>query len=417
MAVGVISSNPTGLPILSGLVNRGLVPRISRGGSSQISFTQRLSTASSQELLRSRFVTLDKANIIGTGLALEKTANKILDLKPFQVREATVSNQDALSVSASDNATIQSVDISIQQLAKSEVVISNRISASGTTDIQTGSNTIKITQDTRVNTVDISVSPGETNQTVFERIRDAINNQKLGVSAKTITPLTGLLQLEVSSNTPGTNSAFKLEDVKGDIVAKTGLNTAKSESLASGVGGIRVPAQNALVEIEGVSLESQTNVIKLDNNRLSITLRAPIELETIKVNPKFTDIQSATSTLVSAINDTRLTLASGEFPAGNIFRNRLDALLIDSKQGLGSIGIKTEATGPVSINNGTFREAVENQFSNVQTILTDLSRGLSSIGNGIAKRAELINSSATRFNQIVRSLATEREGSIISTLA
>lgn len=402
----------------TGITNYSLRPRtVLNGRDSSVSLAVDISTLRATDLSRMRFVDLDQSEISSIAGSLSNLALGFLSLDSFNSRQVSVSSSQAISSSSQNGATIRDYNISINRLADEQIVISNTVSKTDTTNIDPGTSTFKITQGNRVNSVDVTVSAGETNQAAFEKIRDAINNQKIGVTASVITPLSGLAQIEIKSNTEGTDSAFTLEDIKGSIISKSGLDTSKNEVLDSRVGGIRQQPQNAEVEIEGTRYEFQTNTIALDQGRVTFNLKKTANDLVVEVKPDFNKILSSTSTLTSTLNVLSSNLNSSFIPKDVIDGKRLGELLTSSRGNLNSIGINVAFNNGVSIDFSQFKNSVVQQPQKVQSILTDFARALSTLGSGTAVSASQVEASSVKLDQVIKSLGTERKGSVVNTIA
>ena len=107
----------------------------------------------------------------------------------FSAKTGTSSNTAFLTASATSSASIGAYNMRVSQLAKNDVLVSQDL-ASSTTNAITGTHTFTITTGDGSNpdftsNVDVTFSGSETNQTVMEKIRDAINSDKAVVQSST----------------------------------------------------------------------------------------------------------------------------------------------------------------------------------------------------------------------------------------
>jgi len=107
----------------------------------------------------------------------------------FNTKLASSSNSNFITASASSSASLGAFNLRVNQLAKNDLLVSQELSSSG---INSLSGTHYFTINTGdgsdgefTSNVEVTFTGSETNQTVMEKIRDAINTDKAGVSSNT----------------------------------------------------------------------------------------------------------------------------------------------------------------------------------------------------------------------------------------
>ncbi len=105
----------------------------------------------------------------------------------FTGKSASTSNSDFITATATNAASASSFALRVSQLAKSDVVVSSDLTAATANSI-TGSHSFVIktgdgSTGEYTSTINVDFNASETNQTVMEKIRDAINSDKAEVNS------------------------------------------------------------------------------------------------------------------------------------------------------------------------------------------------------------------------------------------
>ncbi len=154
----------------------------------------------------------------------------------FRAKSTTTSDSSFVTASASSSASIGAFSFRVNQLAKSDVVMSTDMTSSQTNSI-TGTHTFTIktgdgSTGEYTSTVEVTFSSSETNQTVMEKIADAINTDKAVVlsDAKTAsaTYSGGTSSIDINLNGTTTtitvNGGGTYEDLIDEIVTNINDN-------------------------------------------------------------------------------------------------------------------------------------------------------------------------------------------------
>ena len=163
----------------------------------------------------------------------------------FNDKASTSSNSDFITTTVDSSASLGAYNMRVSQLAKNDVLVSQDL-LSATSNAITGTHTFTITAGDGTNPdftshVDVTFSGSETNQTVMEKIRDAINSDKAVVQSDAKT---------ASTSYTGGSSTFTI-DLNGTetSISVTGGGTyedlideiaAKINSTISGVSAEKV---------------------------------------------------------------------------------------------------------------------------------------------------------------------------------
>ena len=151
----------------------------------------------------------------------------------FNSSSATLSDDSFFSVTASSNATPASYAIRVNQLAKSDLVVSDTMDSDTEVTTMAGTHKIKIQSGDYVSHVSLDLTASETNSSVMSSIADAINNDYAVVEsdAKTATDtFTGSGTFKI--NIDGTETSidydystgYTYDDVVADLVSKINSN-------------------------------------------------------------------------------------------------------------------------------------------------------------------------------------------------
>lgn len=215
------------------------------------------------------------------------------------------STNTAFSATTSTNANVGEFTINVGKIAKGQVLTT----APGTIDSNTkqlggttGSNTRTITiaqagADSKPMTV--TLADGDTS---LNGIAKAINAANGGVTASVVKADNGDYRLMMSSKTTGTDSDMTVT-VTGDDTLNDVIGTAALKE--------QVKSQNAVVNVNGIDIVRQSNVITDALPGVTLTLKAQSTAdETLSVTRSTTDNKKAITDWVTAYNSLQSTIAS-----------------------------------------------------------------------------------------------------------
>ena len=156
----------------------------------------------------------------------------------FSVNTTTSSNTGFVSSTASNLASLGSYSFRVNQIAKSDIAISKDLT-SATTNAITGTHSFQIkTGDGSggefISNVDVAFTSSETNQTVMQKIADAINsdqavvlsNQKTASTSYTGGATSFVLDLNGTQTTISANGGGTYEDLVNELVTNINANVS-----------------------------------------------------------------------------------------------------------------------------------------------------------------------------------------------
>ena len=237
--------------------------------------------------------------------AFQAANNKLKDAGLYTATKAT-SSSAAFSAETDGKAVAGKYSISVQSLARSQTLTSRT-----ETDIAKGIGSSDPTRTLTFVTADgkeksISLTK---DQTSLSAMRDAINKSDAGISASLIKVSATEYRLSLNSTATGTSNALKSVTVTGDDALQKfiGFNASGKPS-----GGLTesVKAQNAMLTVNNVAIESSSNTIS--NAVEGITLKLSDQttgVQTLTVDSDTSKPKGAITEWVNAYNSLQDTIA------------------------------------------------------------------------------------------------------------
>jgi len=219
---------------------------------------------------------------------------------------ATSGTPTSLTVTSDNTAVNGSYNVTVNQLATGSKVATAAFSGGVSSAIPTG--TLTISQ----NGIDypVTIASGATLQST----RDAINTtlQAKGITANIVTDGNGS-RLVVGSTTTGTGSDISMSGIAGLEVN----GTTKMDGTATGAGYIGNPAQDALFNVDGLSMTSKSNTVSGAVGGISMTLLvankdAPV---VVTVGTNSDGLKTSIQSFVDAYNKVISTLTAYTTPS------------------------------------------------------------------------------------------------------
>jgi flagellar hook-associated protein 2 len=211
-------------------------------------------------------------------------ANALTSLTLWDGTTASVSDTSAVKVTTSTGSTAGTYSVNVQNLAAAQTVVSSAF-ADSSADLGIGSLVIELgtwtgdpgdpfTAKTGTAAVTVDIAEGESS---LSAIRDKINSAGAGVVASIVTDASGA-RLSIRSKETGVENAFRITATEtfDDGDPATGLSSL-SFDLGGGASQLtrKQTAANALVQINGIDVESATNTLDNVVDGLSMTLLKP----------------------------------------------------------------------------------------------------------------------------------------------
>jgi flagellar hook-associated protein 2 len=356
--------------------------------------------------------------------ALSNLQNIVQDLQTptdFLARSATSSDEERFTATAESTAAPGVYDIEITQLAQaarlrsSDFTSESEVIGTGTLDISLGTDTFSLTIDSN-------------NQTL-EGIRDAINSAENnpGITASIINVDSGT-QLVLSSDEIGaanTISVVATDDDALDGFDLTRLATANLTTLQA--------AQDAIILVDQQQVTRDSNTFSDVITGVSFTLLKEEvgETATLTVGLDKATIKSRVADFVAAYNIAAQTIGQlGAFDSATGSRGQLQGdsglraiendlrrAISDPVDGLdfatlAEIGITTDSTGRLTIDDTVFDEVVDNDFTAVSQLFTD-DNGLSNKFDDLLERYVasdgILTSRSDNIQDRIRDLSDDRD--------
>ena len=306
----------------------------------------------------------------------------------FRSKIVTTSNETVAIASATSDAVAGSHTVFVTQLAKAHTVVSNRYDQEGTSLSQTHSGTkaFSITVDGETYDISVTISAGETDQTVLANVAAAINDAadgRVGASVVADTPSTA--KLSIRSGSSGTAGAMTFTDTDGLLGSLGATNASQATDTVGGyvyadLGGNEL---DALLVVDGINVVSSSNVLENAVGGLTITLLAEQEIgdgaATLTVSIDVETIKSELEDFLTAYNEvfsylvgkTRIDgityergILSTDFPYISLrmnMRQAMNTILGGSDYDYGAlsqIGITSNRSGSFSVSDESLLEEV-----------------------------------------------------------
>ena len=346
MTIGNVSANPN--------LSRGLFGRVSNQWSSNQNFGVSGTSVS--------------AAIPNTSSSIRVAGNRLLNAVrgftegnfatfPPMVSSSTNRNvaTGAVDHSVSNaNFPSQNVTIDVQQLARAQVNQGDALSATDRA-VETGRFTIGIFDGERNHEFEIHVRAGDTNETIQRRLAEAINDSNIGVrasvtattSAADRNPAERTTRLTLTSAQTGTESAFTVTDIAGNLAETLGIRE------------VTEAAQNAIFSMRPSRVEeSQTNNISIGAG-VSVNLHGVGQAQ-ISFERDVARADTMVRDIIGAINNILNLPANRNGVAGEdrLVRDMRGALQTFSAD-LARVGIHVRRNGEISINESALRGAIQ----------------------------------------------------------
>ncbi|GLX83125.1 flagellar filament capping protein FliD [Thalassotalea eurytherma] len=240
--------------------------------------------------------------------SLEDVIEKLADIDNFNKRTATVTQPDSgdlISVTASEDATPAQFNVEVMQLAQGSRAVMADGLFSSVDDVVTATGGT-LTYSAGGDTFDVDLAAGAT----LEELRQAINdaNDNFGVTANIINDGTSS-KLVLTSNKTGAGNDLV---VTNNIAELDNVSTVAN---AGGAGGLAIAtedqAQDAIIEVDGISITSDTNTFKDAVQDLTIVAQKESENnETSKIVVDYdkTGVESLIEEFITGFNNAMGTI-------------------------------------------------------------------------------------------------------------
>ncbi|MCB5188015.1 flagellar filament capping protein FliD [Methylobacillus caricis] len=333
-----------------------------------------------------------------TALANLATASK------FKVQSATSSNSEIFSATADGNATLGNYAIKVGQLAQAHKIATSSFT---NTSAAVGTGTLTITLGTYDATGNVfTANPDKTAKTLtitaennsLAGIRDAINAGDLGVTASIVNDGQNGGRLVLTSKESGAANSIKISvaDADGANTDDDGLSRLAYDPTASAGAGKNLgelqEAKNAKLNIDGIDVESSSNVVTgvLQGITLNLFKASPDTSVSLDIAKDSAKIEESVNAFVKAFNDFNTTLRNltkfdesttdftqkksgvllGDATARSI-SSQIKTALTSSISGAGDfsslsqIGVAFQRDGSLAVDSAKLKSAIDTNFNDI----------------------------------------------------
>lgn len=343
--------------------------------------------------------------------ALKTAAENLATPSKIAAYTANIGDEEILSASAGTYAGAGSYSVNVIQVAQAQKSFSALYA--GTDTFAAGTLTFTIGG----NNVDVEFAGGS-----LDDVRTAINNANIGVTATTVAGDAGS-RLVLTAKETGTDNAFSLSVTGGDANLQ---NLANFDAAHPN----KRDALNAVVEIEGETVTSQSNKITgaIPDVTLNVKSVGSTDVEIARSTETLVDNVKA---FVTAFNDAANELRkSSAFDAGTktagplngdatvrTLQNLIRQAATDVPAGvagstfetLSSLGIEFKRDGTLSLDESKLDKAVETDFEATVNTLNAFGQAMADVGDQATRFDGLLASRTSGLNDSVRNLESQRE--------
>lgn len=206
----------------------------------------------------------------------------------FTAKSAELTSDEYFTATANSSASLSSYNIRVEQLAQSDLVMSDTIGSSDLAGLTAGTYTFQVASGEADENIDIAVAGTETKEELMELIADAINEALTdSVSASVFSPKEGESKLSVVSKETGEANAITIKDVSGSALQSVGMNFSSRTLLSEdGTGGYSSSLSdlNSILNLNGVTVERSSNTIDDLITDVTLSLKSAMEVGIPTVN-------------------------------------------------------------------------------------------------------------------------------------
>lgn len=310
---------------------------------------------------------------------LEGAASKLKITTMDSVLKPMGYGSDNSNVVANVSGTLDSgkpISVDVSQLATKQETKFNSISATTTGEF-TGKTTLTLDIGGKKTDMSVDATSKMTGQEALKLLADKVNSAKTGVTAEVLVK-DGKAELSLSSDKTGEKAAFSAK-VSG------------TASKALGEGAV-VASRNAKYAVDGKEFSSETNKVKLADDKLSATLTGTGKANLGKQNIDAGNAVYAVKDFAQKYNDVVNFLSKNEdvsFGVKNMSSSFSNTKYLSNA--LSKVGIDTDSSGRLYVDEARFTSAMQSDPEYVNKIIGSAG-GLAGETSQKAKSA-IVNSS------------------------
>jgi flagellar hook-associated protein 2 len=304
-------------------------------------------------------------SLAGIVSALQAPVTALTSGTAFSNVAASSSDSSVATVTAGDGGSIGQYTVSVTQLAKAQVTKSTS-GYSAATDVAATGGSISFTIGSTT-TDPIAI----TADTTLSDLRNQINAQNSGVMASIVNDGTGY-KLVISGRDTGATNGFTINN---SLTNGSGTAVTFAAGQNSTTGNAQ-NAQNALLNVNGIDIESASNSVADALPGATINLLKAGDV-TVNVTSDYSSIKDNLNTLVTQYNNLRqfyTQQAKGPLGGDPVLREVLNdiksVLLASNANGgrykyLSEIGLELTASGDLKLDESKFDSAMSTNAADV----------------------------------------------------
>ena len=312
-------------------------------------------------------------NDLKSAVQNQKTAAAQLQSTTSNDKTATVSfdnakgAQKSLSSMASDP-----VNLEVKQTALSQTNEGNAMAAKDKA-VDAGSYSFAVETGGKTHNFSITVDENDTNASIQEKMAAAINERDIGITASVnADEKLGTSSLAIAADATGTDAAFEISDVSGDLTSAMGVNEATQE------------AQNAIYSVNGGGdIESQSNNVSIAEG-VTATLNQAGTTEISSERDNKSAMQGV-SDLVNSINSALKAANEGDGRGSERLARDIQSMNKSYSDSLARVGINVSANGELTIDEKKLEQAAKD--GSLDRFFSDSSVGFNARAERIANNA------------------------------
>jgi Flagellar capping protein len=343
---------------------------------------------------------------------LASSAKKITnntDSGTFAQKVASSEDNTKVTAVAENGAYNTTYELKVDQVAAAQVNTGNIVDKTQASSVQAGTNTITIAAGGKSKDIDFSVTAGDSNEAVLNKMAKAINGSESGVNAVVVKNNSNNdIKLQLTSDKTGTNNGFSITDKTGNAVTSTGTNNISSNAV------------DAKYKLNNVDYTSNSNDVTTDKGRVTFTLKNST------TNPVKVTVKQDSSKIGEDINnfvESYNNLVKDAKSSGTNNSNALKGItsVIDrNKSSLEKMGITINEDHTLSVDNKKLNDKVENDIKTVKDTFTryqGVATKIENYSSSIAKNpftAVGINTLDVYNKGLIASSSYLNEGSVLN---
>jgi len=337
-------------------------------------------------------------------------------VEKYQTLRATASDSSIATATVSSGAIATSYSLTNITLAKAEQI---RVSGSALTIPAAGSNGTLSIEGGGTDAIDVSVTGGST----LSEIATAINGAKAGVTAAVINDGT-TDHLVLTANATGAANTIK-------VTGSAGWESFDYSSGTTNNWTLRQAATSASVDINGLTVTSDTNTIENSISGVSISLlKESASGTSLSVSmDNSTNLSSALTAFVKAYNASAATIrelgaynaetkVAGALQGDSTWRsaqNQVVNMLLTTTGGssayqtLTDIGVTIQTDGSLKLDSAKLTKAISADFDNVAGLVGKIGKAFNDGINSIIGATGTLTSATENTNRVIKDLQSRQD--------